>query len=535
MRLTRPRQRIWYVAVGLALALSPAPLRASIIERELLETLQTAPPEQEIPVLVAFAGRTGLAPVGSVANQRGTRRAELVMGLRRQADDAQQPARELLRGRTLEEPVSLWAINAMAVSARPSVIHELAALPGVSSVRPDVTIKLQASAAGAAPVPGWNLAAVRAPELWAAGHRGAGVVVAVVDSGVDVAHRDLAGRFRGGDNSWFDPSGRHATPYDGEGHGTQAAGLIVGESALGVAPHAVWIAAKIFDDDGTAKLSAIHQGFQWLLDPDNDPATDDAPDVVNNSWGFPEEVNECFREFEPDIAVLKAAGMAVVFAAGNDGPASSSSVSPGNNLGGFAVGAVDDRGIIEISSSRGPSACGGIFPHVVAPGVDVQTTDLTFGGAVPGSLATVTGSSFAAPHAAGVMALLRGAYPQATPEQLEGALLAGARDLGEPGADNEYGHGLIDDAAALAALGGVLGAPACRDGDGDCYYPSAGCGTALDCNDGDPAVHPGAAEQPADGIDQDCDGADGSHLRVRRRLGRASPGNAAPAAARGEQ
>jgi serine protease AprX len=535
VRATRRPQRMRHAVAGLALALSAAPLCAGVIERELLEILRTAPPEQEIPVLVAFAGPADLPPARSVANQRAARRAELVTALRQQAADAQQPARELLRGRTLEEPISLWAINGMAVSARPPVIRELAALTGVSSVRLDATVKLQASAAGAAPVPGWNLAAVRAPGLWASGYRGAGVVVAVVDSGVDVAHRDLAGRFRGGDNSWFDPSGKHATPYDRDGHGTQAAGLIVGESTLGVAPHAMWIAAKIFDDDGTAKLSAIHQGFQWLLDPDNDPATDDAPDVVNNSWGFPEKVNECFREFEPDIAVLKAAGLAVVFAAGNDGPASSSSVSPANNAGGFAVGAVDESGIVEISSSRGPSACGGIFPHVAAPGVDVQTTDLTFGGVVPGSLATVTGSSFAAPHAAGVMALLRGAYPQATPDQLEEALLAGAHDLGEPGADNEYGHGLIDATAALAALDGVLGAPACRDGDGDGYYPTNGCGTALDCNDGDPTIHPGAAEQPGDGVDQDCDGAGGSRPRVRRRLGRASYGNAAPAAARGER
>ena len=72
-----------------------------------------------------------------------------------------------------------------------------------------------------------------------------------------------------------------------------------GGSAIGVAPEARWIAVKIFDDAGKAPLSAIHQGFQWLLDPDGDPDTDDAPDVVNNSWGFVENLNECIEEFSP--------------------------------------------------------------------------------------------------------------------------------------------------------------------------------------------------------------------------------------------
>ena len=74
--------------------------------------------------------------------------------------------------------------------------------------------------------PGWNIAAIQAPELWALGHTGKGVVVATMDTGVDLAHPDLRRKWRGGANSWFDPHGEEAAPYDALGHGTQAMGVI---------------------------------------------------------------------------------------------------------------------------------------------------------------------------------------------------------------------------------------------------------------------------------------------------------------------
>src|SRR3972149_324648 len=110
-------------------------------------------------------------------------------------------------------------------------------------------------------------------------------------TGADVSHPDLVTRWRGGSNSWFDPYGQHPmTPTDLSGHGTWTMGVIVagdaGGTSIGVAPQASWIAVKIFDDQDSSTATAIHQGFQWLLDPDGNPATPDAPDVVNNSWSF---------------------------------------------------------------------------------------------------------------------------------------------------------------------------------------------------------------------------------------------------------
>lgn len=76
-----------------------------------------------------------------------------------------------------------------------------------------------------------------------------------------------------------------------------------GGTAIGVAPAARWIAARIFDDRGRSSAAAVHSVYQWLLDPDGNPATDDAPDVVNNSWTFTSP--GCHLEFEPDLQALR--------------------------------------------------------------------------------------------------------------------------------------------------------------------------------------------------------------------------------------
>jgi bacillopeptidase F len=458
----QPRTRralAWLIA-----ALAAAPLSAGVIEGDLRELLRTAAAGQEIAVLVSFAPDEVPAPTAAAHEDRGAGRARLVRQLRERADAAQLAARDVLERHASRPAVPLWAINALAVTASPEVVGELAAVPGVTSVRLDAGVPLAATATGAAAAPAWNLALVHAPEAWTAGPRGAGAVVAVLDTGVDGAHPDLAGRYRGGANSWFDAYGIHATPADRDGHGTRAAGLVLGAGGTGVAPHARWIAAKVFDDGGVATLSGIHTAFQWLLDPDGDPDTDDAPDVVSNSWGLPETAGTCVREFEPDIAVLRAAGIAVVFAAGNDGPTNATSVSPANNPGALAVGAVDSQVTIETSSSRGPSACGGPFPHLVAPGVDVRTTDLSFGGVIPDSYVNVTGTSFAAPHVAG-------ASPRcAPPTRIDGrAIRAGAhrgrRRSRRHGADATHGAGSRRRRGAEPSA--LIDAPACRDTDGD--------------------------------------------------------------------
>ncbi|MCB9157744.1 MAG: S8 family serine peptidase [Caldilineaceae bacterium] len=353
---------------------------------------------------------------------------------------------------------SFWMINGLEVTATSTVIDELAQMKVVEKI-----VLNEPVAAPSAPPAGYmnppaahalqsgapepNIALVNAPALWNQGILGQGVVVANMDTGVDISHPDLAGKWRGGANSWFDPYGQHATPTDyagaASGHGTWSMGIIVGGDAggttVGMAPNAQWIAAKIFNDQGSGTVAGIHAAFQWLLDPDGDPNTDDTPHVVNGSWTF--QSPGCNLEFENDIAVLRTAGVLPIFAAGNGGPNANTSYSPANNPSAFAVGAVDNADQIYAGGSRGPATCGGpttIFPHMVAPGVNVKTTDLY------GLYFGQTGTSLAAPHASGALALLLNAYPSATAAQQQAALLNASVDLGVAGADNNFGYGRLD-------------------------------------------------------------------------------------------
>lgn len=406
---------------------------------------EAAPPAGQVTVVVTLRDRADLTPFRHLPRRERLR--GVAEALRRRAGQGQGAVQALLRARRAQGQVSgvtsLWISNGLSVTATPAVVRELLAHPDVLSVTPD-EVPIVPTGGPVGP-PTWNVAAVAAPSLWSLGLTGQGVVVASLDTGVDASHPDLAPRWRGGGNSWFDPYGQHTTPYDPSGHGTWIMGVLVGGdasgAAIGVAPDARWISAKIFDDAGRATATAIHLAYQWVLDPDGDPATADAPLVVNNSWAY--GAPGCNLEFQRDLQALVAAGIVPVFAAGNFGPAAASSVSPANYPEAFSVGAVAASGAAYAGSSRGPSACtGATFPSVVAPGVDVTTADLY------GFYTASSGSSLAAPHVAGVLALLREAFPDATVEALEQALQRTALDLGPAGPDDTFGSGLV---SALAA------------------------------------------------------------------------------------
>lgn len=436
-------------------------LPAGEIDPHLSATLEQLNSEDEISIIITLADQLDISSYRG--NNKGQRRSGINKALRDKANKTQKSLKNFLQQKNARKIKSFWIFNGIAATVKAGAVDELAGQPEVQSVRLDVTMRLSSPLPAQAGVSEWNLNTINAPTLWALGHTGTGVVIASMDTGVDVDHPDIGPRWRGGSNSWFDPHGQHSSPYDSssDGHGTGTMGVMVGGnaggSAIGVAPGATWIAVKLFNDAGEALYSDIHAGFQWLLDPDDNAGTDDAPDVVNNSWGYDVLAGQCFIEFQSDVQALKASGIAVVFSAGNSGPNASTSVSPANYPESFAVGGVDSTLTIALTSSRGPSpiACGGgIFPEIVAPGVNVRTADRTLGGIFPDSYAYVSGSSIAAPHVAGAMALMISANSLITVAELETSITQSADDLGDSGPDNVYGNGLLDVTAAYSLFTG---------------------------------------------------------------------------------
>lgn len=420
-----------------------------------LDSLQA---DETITVIVQLRQRANL-PQGRGLG-RAAQLSRTIEALTVAAERTQGPLKKFLDQRRsngrVKSYIPFWIFNGFSVTAAPDVVQELASHPDVLSITPDELDIVPASTPPALSNPEANISLVNAPALWSMGFTGQGVVVASMDSGVSLSHSDLASSWRGGSNSWYDPYGQHpTTPADLSGHGTWTMGVMVGGdaggSSIGIAPGAQWIAVKMFDDAGGTTATAIHLGFQWLLDPDGDPSTADAPHVVNNSWTY--AYPGCYLDFEPDLQSLRAAGILPVFAAGNGGPGTGTSYSPANNPSAFAVGAIYNNGSIYGLSSRGPTTCGGstgVFPEVVAPGVGIYTTDLG------GFYTTASGTSLAAPHAAGGLALLLSAYPNLPPADQQNALVNSAFDLGASGPDDVYGYGRLD---LLAAYQWLASAP----------------------------------------------------------------------------
>jgi bacillopeptidase F len=445
---------------GLCLGLAVS-AQAAVLGADLERAMARRGTHADTAVIVRLTDSLDLQPYGAGARQ--PRNKHLLLALKARAAQNRAKLEPLLASLQPSRVKELWLINAVALTLPAIAVKQLLADPAVDRVDQDSFVQggrsqrtpVSRTAPGVAPLvipaqmqaavaegtaatatptgrqPDWNLQTIQVPELWAMGHRGRGVVVATMDTGADLEHPDLRRGWRGGSNSWFDPHGEEATPYDALGHGTQALGLLVGGNAIGVAPDAQWISARLYNGAGRASMSDIHLAFEWLMDPDGDPSTPDAPDVVNASWSLSGRLTgSCSLEFADDLRALRSAGIAVVFAAGNDGPKEATSNSPGNNPGVISVGAIDQSLALARATSRGPSACdGSVFPSLLAPGVNLRTTDLSHGAVA--SLTSVSGSSMAAPHVAGVMALLMGAFPSASVAELEQAMV-GANRPDEP-------------------------------------------------------------------------------------------------------
>ncbi len=410
-----------------------------------------------------------------------TRAYEVITALKDKAAETQGELLNYLEAQPRSEVVTyeaFWIANIIAVDAVPGVIVDISKRADVHYIQIDSELEwdrpVESSLAeesipnGVEP----GLRAINAHLMWEAGFTGAGVIVMGVDTGIDVNHPALSWKWRGNNvpanQAWFDPETSTASPTDCDNHGTHTMGTMTGldpatNDTIGVAFGAEWIGAKTICAAG-AHTSRSIAAFEWAVDPDGNPATaDDMPVGINNSWWDPNitsstQCNPLINPYIDVVTAVEAAGIAIVFSAGNSGPGGTSVTTPKNvnfDLVDFwATGALDANNVVAGFSSRGPvvnSCITGnssldIKPEASAPGVAVRSS------IIGGGYGNLSGTSMAAPHVVGALALLREAHPGLTGRELKLALYNTARDLGPAGEDNDYGMGIIDVYAAHLSL-----------------------------------------------------------------------------------
>ena len=455
------------------------------VSSRLQQAISEANPEDYIKVLVLLRDQVNVIEMDErfyIENVSIQQRVyELITALKDKAQKTQINLLDYLNQKTEQGRVfryeSFWISNLIMVEAKVDVINEIMLRLDVSQMDLDAMLELDKPVEVIHGVEGTEsvepgIKIVNSHLLWAMGITGEGRLVMGIDTGVQLQHPALQYKWRGNfvphNQAWFDPAYGTTTPNDCNYHGSHTMGTMVGRSTttadtVGVAIDAQWIASNSLCGGGSHTSRSI-AAFQWALDPDGNPSTiNDMPDVISNSWYDPDVTNECSGIYKTTLDAVEAAGIAVVFSAGNAGPGVSTITKPKNintntvnvfcvaNINGATwLGGSNDP--IANSSSRGPSVCGGsgselIKPEVSAPGTSVRSCNSS------GGYTSATGTSMAAPHVAGAVALLKQAFPNLTGKQILEALYNTARDLGTAGEDNTYGMGLIDVYAAFLSLG----------------------------------------------------------------------------------
>ena len=321
--------------------------------------------------------------------------------------------------------INEYAAPIIAASLTAGDIAALKADPNVQSVEPDGICYALAAVEGL-PSPlvetiPWGIDRIKAPQAWDI-TKGKGIKVAVVDTGIDYTHPDLSPNYRGGIS--FVPT--ETDPRDYNRHGTHVAGTIGaainGTGVIGVAPSAYLYAVKILSSAGSGQWSWLIAGIQWCIS--------NGMQALNMSLGGPSAPTAL--QAICDLAWSR--GLILVAAAGNSGGAVG---FPAKYQSVIAVSAIDSANLIAGFSSRGPEV------ELCAPGVNVLST-------LPGNTyGTLSGTSMASPHVAGVAALALSSHRWSPPGLAHNVavrrlLALTADNLGIPGRDQLYGFGRVD-------------------------------------------------------------------------------------------
>ncbi len=277
----------------------------------------------------------------------------------------------------------------------------------------------------------WGVKRIGAGVVHDSGNKGAGVKVAIIDTGLDYTHPDLGANYAGG----YDFVNDDNNPMDDDityGHGTHVAGIIAALDndfgVVGVAPEASLYALKALNSEGVGYVSDVIFAIQWATDPDGDGSANDRLDIINMSLGA--DRGNIFFKWACNLAYRD--GLLLVAAAGNYGavcyPAAYSSV--------VAVSATDEEDNLASFSSTGSQV------ELAAPGDNIYSTYLN------NEYKTLGGTSMASPHVVGTAALVWADKPGWSNKKVRAQLQNTADDLGVPGRDSQYGYGLVNAAKA---------------------------------------------------------------------------------------
>jgi subtilisin family serine protease/PKD repeat protein len=335
-------------------------------------------------------------------------------------------------------------LNGMALKASSAALDLISSHPSVKAIEQDSPVSIALS--GSVPL-------INADDLWkeinASGSNitGKGIVVSVMDTGIDYSHPDLGGtgdrtndlaNVTGGTHpriiGGWDVINDDNDFWDGHFHGTHCAGIVgANGTVVGVAPEVDFLIYKVLSDGGSGPSSVIIKGVELTADPDDDGDTSDHADVGSMSlggFGHPDD-SKCTA-----VDNAMAAGVVMAVAAVNDGPNYETIGSPGCARDIISCGATSKSDILAGFSSVGPTAVYQIKPDLTGPGVSIYSTSRNNGYRYAG------GTSMATPHVAGASALLLQSHTDWSTQQVKRALMGTAKDVGY----NEYrqGAGRID-------------------------------------------------------------------------------------------